>query len=158
MPFQKQVNILPNIAVAGDFASANPRSAVVGGEGASYVATTAGVSVGKFAWITGDTVASTGSGVPDGFVHRENNALITTYLAETSNTILQGHPVAIFNKGDFYCTATVGAAVKGNKAFAQLTTGNVQFAAAGATVAGYIETPWTCVRACLVNELAVISL
>lgn len=157
MPFQKQVNITPNPAVAGDFASSNPRSHVVGGE-AGYVAGAAGVSVGKFAWITGDTVLSSGSGVPDGIVHRENNAQITAYLAESGNTILQGQPVTIFNKGDFYVTATVGAATKGQKAFAQLTTGNVQFAAAGATVAGYVETPWVCTRGCLVNELAVISL
>ena len=157
MPFQKQVNITPAPAVAGDFASSNPRSHVVGGEG-GYVAASGGVTVGRFAWITGDTAASTGSGVPDGLVHRENNAQITTYLAESGNTILQGQPVTIFSKGDFFVTATVGAAVKGNKVFAKLTDGTVQFAAAGATVSGFIETAWTCVRACLVNELAVISL
>lgn len=159
MPFQKQVNITPAIALAGDFASSNPRSQVVGGgETVGYVAGAGGVSVGKFAWITGDTVLSSGSGVPDGFVHRENNAQITTYLSESGNTILQGQPVSIFNKGDFYVFAKNNAAVKGQKAFAQLTTGDIQFAAAGATVAGYIETAWTCTRGCLVGELAVMSL
>lgn len=158
MPFQKQVNITPAPAVAGDFASSNPRSHVVGGEG-GYVAASGGVTVGRFAWITGDTVASTAaSGVPDGIVHRENNAQITAYLAESGNTILQGQPVTVFNKGDFYVTATVGAATKGQKAFAKLTDGTVQFAAAGDTVSGFVETAWTCTRACLVNELAVISL
>lgn len=158
MPFQKQVNVTPNLAIAGDFASSNPRAQVVGGEGASYVAGTGGATVARFGWITGDTVLTTGSGVPDGFIHREMNALITTYLAESGNVIQQGQAVAIFNKGDFYCTATVGAATKGQKAFAKLTDGTVQFAAAGATVSGFIETAWTCVRGCLVNELAVISL
>ena len=33
MPFQQQVNIMPAPAVAGDFASANPRASVLNGPG-----------------------------------------------------------------------------------------------------------------------------
>lgn len=158
--FQGSVNTFPAIGVAGDFASANPRSSYVGGE-AGIVAASAGVTVGNFAWLTGSDLSvanSTGSGVPDGIVHRELNALITTYLAETSLTIQAGQPVALFTKGDFYVKATVGAAAKGQKAFAKLSDGSVQFANAGATVSGFVETAWVCTRPCLVNELAVISL
>jgi len=157
--FQQTANIYLAPAVAGDFASTNPRQANVGPEG-GFVASSSGVTVGCFAWIYTDglSINSTGSGVPDGFVHRENNALITTYLAETSSTVAQGFPVAMFRTGDFFVKSTVGAAVKGNKAFAKLTDGTIQFAAAGATVSGFIETAFTCTRACLVNELAVMSL
>jgi len=156
MPFQSQVQPRTALGVAGDFATSNPRAYVPAGE-AGYVASAA-VTIGRFAWITGDSAASTGSGVPDGVVPREGQGLNTVYLADAGMTIPIGFPVNILSKGDLMVVATVGAAVKGNKAFAKLTDGTVQFAAAGATVSGFIETPWVCTRACLVNELATISL
>ena len=81
MGFQKQVYIEPAAAVAGDFASSNPRSTVLAGQGA-LVADTAGVTVGRFAWAdaTGK-VTNAGSGVPTGFVHREQQGVITVFLA-----------------------------------------------------------------------------
>lgn len=159
MGFQTQVNITPAIAVAGDFASSNPRSAVVGIEG-GYVAGTGGITVGTFVWIQSDdkTVLNSGSGKPDGFIHREQQALITTYLAESGNVIPAGFPVTVMRTGDYYAKATVAAAVKGNKAFAKLTDGTMQPGAAGATISGFVETDFVITRACLVNELAVITL
>lgn len=159
MTFQTQVNLNPAIAVEGDFASANPRSAFVTQAG-GFVAGAAGVTVGRFAWIQADgiTVLNTGTGKPDGFIHREQQALISTYLAESSNVIPGGFPVTLMRTGDYFAKATGNAAVLREKAFAKLADGTVEFDAAGATVAGFVETDFVCTRACLVNELATMSL
>jgi hypothetical protein len=159
MGFQSQVNAQQAPAVAGDFASANPRAAVVAGEG-GFIAGAGGVTVGRFAWIDADgkTLLNTGTGKPDGFIHREQQALISTYLAEGSNLIPAGFPVTLMRTGDYYATSTVAAADKGEKAFAKLSDGTMQPAAAGATVATYIETDFTISRAAGIGELAVITL
>ena len=80
MSFQTTVNLQQAPAVAGDFASANPRANVLAGEGA-LVADTGGCVVGRFAWLSSEKAKNSGTGSPAGFVHREMNALITTFLA-----------------------------------------------------------------------------
>ena len=77
MGFQTTVNLQQAPAVAGDFATANPRAFFPAGEG-QYVAADA-VVVGRFAWIDAVTglVSNTGTGKPDGFIHREQQALIS---------------------------------------------------------------------------------
>lgn len=159
MGFQKQVNTTPAIGLAGDFATANPRQSYPEPEG-GFVAGAGGLTVGRFAWIGSDgvTVLNTGSGAPDGFVHREGQALITAFLAESGNLVPAGLPVTIMRTGDYLATATVAAAVKGNKAFAKLADGTMQPGAAGATISGFVETAFVITRACLVNELATITL
>ena len=159
MGFQTTVNLQQAPAVAGDFATANPRASFPAGEG-QYVAAAPGVTVGRFAWIDATTglVSNTGTGKPDGFVHREQQALISVYLAETSNVVPQGFPVTVMRTGDYWATATVGAAAKGQKVFAKLSDGTVQAGAAGATIAGFIETDFVITQGCAQNELAVITL
>ena len=159
MGFQTQVQAQQAPAVAGDFASANPRAAVVSPEG-GFVAGAAGVTVGRFAWIQADgvTVLNTGTGKPDGFIHREQQAFITTYLAEASNVVPVGQPVTLMRTGDYFATATGNSAVHGEKAFAKLADGTVEFDAAGATVAGFIETDFVCSQAAGSGELAVMTL
>ena len=159
MGFQTTVNLQQAPAVAGDFATANPRASFPAGEG-QYVAAAVGVTVGRFAWIDAVTglVSNTGTGKPDGFIHREQQALISAYLAEASNVVPQGFPVTVMRTGDYWATATVAAAVKGNKVFAKLTDGTVQAGAAGATIAGFIETDFVITQGCALNELAVITL
>lgn len=132
MGFQTQVNLQQAPAVAGDFASSNPRAAVVAPE-AGYVTGAAGVTVGRFAWIQSDglTVLNAGQGVPAGFIHREQQALITTYLAEASNLVPEGFPITVMRTGDYYVTATVSTAVVGEKAYAKLQDGTITFAATG---------------------------
>lgn len=157
--FQTAVQTTPAIAIAGDFASGNPRAAVVAPEG-GFVAGTAGVTVGRFAWIDtdGKSIKNTGTGKPDGFIHREQQALISVYLAETSNVIPAGFPVTLMRTGDYFAGVTVATAEKGEKAFAKLSDGTMQPAAAGATVAGYVETDFTIARGAAVGEVAVITL
>ena len=159
MGFQTTVNLQQAPAVAGDFATANPRASFPAGEG-QYVAAAPGVTVGRFAWIDATTglVSDTGTGKPDGFIHREQQALISVYLAETSNVVPQGFPVTVMRTGDYWATATVGAAAKGQKVFAKLSDGTVQAGAAGATIAGFIETDFVITQGCAQNELAVITL
>jgi hypothetical protein len=86
--FQTQVNIYSPIAYNGDFATDNPRASYPSPEG-GLVAGTGGVTVGRFAWVgvDGKTVLNTGTGKPQGFLPRLQQALITTYLAETGSTV-----------------------------------------------------------------------
>lgn len=103
--FQTRVNQQNPPAVEGDFASSNPRSTVLAGPG-GLVAGAEGVTVARFAWIAPDfkTVNSFASGpvAPDGFVHREQQALITVYLQTASNLVPEGFMVTLHNGGDFW--------------------------------------------------------
>lgn len=149
MGFQKTVNLNLAPAVAGDFASSNPRATVLAGEG-GLVAGSGGVTVGKFAWIDDDgkTVRSYGTQTtaPHGFVHREQQALISTYLAESSMVIPQGFPVVLHNEGDFFAKLTgANAAVIGSAIYADYSTGDITAAAAntGASATGAIGATFT---------------
>lgn len=158
MGFQTQVNVTPAPAVAGDFASSNPRAAVVAPE-SGFVAGASGVTVGRFAWIDtdGKTLNNTGTGAPDGFIHREQQALISTYLAESGNLIPVGFAVTLMRTGDYYATVTVASAEKGEKAFAKLSDGTMQPGAAGAEISGFVETDFVISRPAAVGEVAVIT-
>lgn len=142
--FQQQVNLNPAPAVAGDFASSNPRTTVLAGPN-GLVAGALGVNVGRFAWVDDDgmTVQSFGTATkaPNGFVHRDQQALIQTYLAESGMNIPEGFPVVLHNEGDFWAVlgganaATIGAAI-----YADYSTGEVAAVAAqtGASATGII--------------------
>lgn len=141
--FQSQVNVQPAPAVAGDFASTNPRQSVLAGPG-GLVAGALGVTVGRFAWLqtapvdansAPQLVNNFGAGLPAGIVHREQQGLITTYLANAGMLIPQGFAMTLFKVADIW-VKNDGATqcLLGQKAFASLTTGQVSFAAAGATV------------------------
>lgn len=143
--FQKSVSTQPAAAVAGDFASANPRASVLAGPG-GLIAGPNGVTVGRFGWVSyaqldvngaGQIVNNTGAGIPTGFVHREQQALITTFLAESGMLIPSGYPMTLMDAGDYW-VQNDGAteALPGMKAFASLATGQVSFAVAGSTVGG----------------------
>jgi hypothetical protein len=134
MPFQTQVNVYQAPAIAGDYADTNPRFSVAAGQG-QLVAGAAGVTVGRFAWwdaATNTTVLNSGTGAPTGFVHREQQALITTYLAESGNLIPAGLPLTLLSGGAFWVTNSgTNSAVVGMKAYANYATGLVTFAATG---------------------------
>ncbi|OIQ97209.1 hypothetical protein GALL_207630 [mine drainage metagenome] len=160
MSFQTQVNATPAPAVAGDFASTNPRASVLAGPG-GLVAAAGGVTVGCFAWLdttSYTTAANAGSGQPDGFVRNSRAGLITAYGAEASLVIPAGFPVELFNEGDFWArNAGTAAAVPGQKVFAGTGTGQVACAATGTALAGFVETTWVCRSAGAVGELVKIS-
>lgn len=145
--FQTTVQLQQAAAVAGDFASANPRASVVSHE-ATLVAGAAGVTVARFAWATSaglvsNTVvgAAGANNKPTGFVHRRQGAaLITAYLGEISNLIPQGFEVTLMSTGDYWVAPITNTVTIGQKAFANLGTGEIQGAAAGATIAGFSGT------------------
>ena len=140
MPFQTSVNTSLAHGVAGDLAEHNPRSSVLSGPG-GIVAGAAGVTVGRFAWLSpsridGDNAPaianSFGSGAVAGFVGRSFNALLTTFLAEASMLIPQGFGVTLFSEGSFFAKNEGSTqALKGQKAYADLATGKISFAATG---------------------------
>ncbi len=126
--FQKQVGLQQAPAVEGDFASANPRASALTGEG-GFVAGTSGVRVGRFAWcdalgIILNNFGSYLNSKPTGFVHRNMNALITTYLAESGMVVPAGFPVAALNAGDFWAVNSGPGAVKiGDPVFTSFADG-----------------------------------
>ena len=149
--FQTQCYPQPAMAVAGDFCSNNPYFSFDAGPG-GLVAGSSGVTVGLFAWVhyppdadgtpsqvfnNPGPVQPTGThggtvGPPNGFVHRAQQALITTFLADASMVIPQGFPVTLMAGGDFWVVnnGTTDAQV-GQKAFANPANGQALFAGAG---------------------------
>ena len=141
--FQTAVSVNPAPAIAGDFASTNPRHSVLAGPG-GIVAGAAGLTVGRFAWLqsapvdanSAPTIANNfGFGLPSGLLARTQQALITTYLSNASMLVPAGFSGTLFKQGDFW-VKNDGAtqALYGQKAFASLTTGQISFAAAGSAV------------------------
>lgn len=141
--FQNQVFITPAPGVEGDFASANPRSTTLAGPN-GFVAGAQGVTVGKFAWLAPDNMTvdsfATGPVAPDGFVHRDQQALITIYLATASMLVPVGFPVTLYNAGDFWARNLGPAALtRGATVFAGFADGGVYSSApTGASATGSI--------------------
>jgi hypothetical protein len=151
--FQSQVNVMPAPAVAGDFASANPRATVLAGPGALIAGSRtpvgfiqAGVVVGRFAWaspataqdaVSGETqglvtVNNTGAGAPTGFMHREQQGLITVFLGEATQLVPVGLPVTLHNMGDFWArNAGANTSAIGDTIYALNATGQAVPGAAG---------------------------
>jgi hypothetical protein len=129
--FQKTVNLQPAPAVEGNFASSNPRFSALTVPG-GYVSGVGGVTVGRFCWADpyGDQqVLSHGSGAPLGFIANELQAMIVSYLAETSMNVQPGYMVTPYNGGDFWVkNAGVAVATIGMKAYASFTDGSITFA------------------------------
>jgi len=161
MSFQTQVNLTPAPAQAGDFASSNPRVSVLAGEG-GLIAGSGGVIVGNFAWNNNGVVQSYGTAPnsPDGIVHREMQALIQTYLAESGNNIPQGFPVNLFNEGDFWVKNNSASATTMNEfVYARYSDGAVFFGSTptGATVTGSIGATFTASAGTPTTQLVVTA-
>jgi hypothetical protein len=111
--FQTSVNVFPAPGLPGDFASANPRANFPAGEGA-LVAGPSGVAPGLFAWVdaSGKYASNFGSGAPTGFVHRTfGQAMITTYLGQTSNVAASTASVTGSIAGNVLTVTAVGSGV-----------------------------------------------
>lgn len=141
--FQNQVYITPSQGLPGDFASSNPMNYKLSG-GGKMVADASGVKVGQFAILNSDgtvtTIPGSAAAAPTyriGFVHREDNAQITTFLSEAGYTIQAGQPVALFGEGDFYVNADAitGTPVRGAVIGWDTTTGLINV---GATITGNV--------------------
>lgn len=165
MPFQSSVNTQPAPALAGDFASANPRFSVLAGPNA-LIAGSAGVTVGRFAWIgglhdadgAGSIVANTGVGAPAGLVGRRQNALITTFLAESGNLIPQGFGVQLFNGGDFWVkNDDTVPVISGSSVYANFADGKITFTAATASVTASVAASTFSVTGSISNDILTVT-
>jgi len=146
------MNIFPNVvntvqapAVAGDFCSSDPRGTVDFGPGGA-VAGPNGLTIGLFAWADANnlTVSNAGAGLPTGFVHREQQALITTFLADSGMVIPAGLHCALTNWGDVWVkNAGATAAAINQKAYVNNATGAISFAATGSPTQGGTSTAST---------------
>jgi hypothetical protein len=101
-------------------------------------------------------VTNAGSGAPTGFIARDTQALIVTWLAQSSMTVQPGYAVTLMSAGDFWAQ-TLTTATVGQKVFASNTTGAIETGAAGATIAGYTETKWFVGSAAAANDLIKIT-
>jgi hypothetical protein len=139
--FPSKININQAPAVRGDFASQNPRASMLAGQGA-LVAPVGGLIVGNFAFVAkganGDVVSqSYASGDEIGFLAREEQALITAYLAGDSLVVPQGFMVTLYTRGDFYAYFGDGA-TPGQAVYADETTGAAQSGAGTTSFTGAV--------------------
>ena len=168
--FQNRVNLVLPPAVEGDFASANPRATLLAGPGA-LVAGPSGVLVGKFAWVNPSDFSTTSNqgtapNAPDGFVHRDQQALITVYLETASQLVPEGFPVTLHNAGDFWVKnlgpaaltkdATVYAGYADGGAYSSAPTGASVTATLGSTNTGSLGATFTA-AASVASETLVIT-
>ncbi|MBN1085627.1 hypothetical protein JNO12_12865 [Erwinia aphidicola] len=155
MAFQTQLNQYPAPGVEGDFASTNPTASYLAGEG-QLVAGSQGVTVGRFAWAVNGVVTNAGTSAPSGFVHREGQATLITWLAASTMTVQPGIPMTLMTAGDFWARTSTAATI-GQKVFASTTTGQIQTGAAGATIDGYVETKFVAGSVAAAGELVKIG-
>lgn len=139
--FQQSINSQPAPAIEGDFASVNPRSAMTATAG-GLVAGPLGVQVGRFAWADDDGVVRNigGGGYGRiGFVHRDQPALITSWLARSTLIATPGYEMNLFVSGDFWARFAAGALV-GQKVYANYADGSCYAAATGSPPASGAAT------------------
>lgn len=142
--FQTQVSVQPAPAVEGDFASQNPRYTVDFGPGGA-VAGPNGVVVGRACWATppddangaAASLNSFGSGPITGIIAREQQGLITTYLADASMVIPTGFQVTAYSNVDIWVkNRGASQALPGQKVYANFKDGGFTFAATGSPTGG----------------------
>lgn len=140
MGFQKNVNQQPAPAEAGDFAGANPRMSVpVGGQG--FVVGSDPLIVGRFAWgnpTTGKAESNAANTGIIGFVHRENQTIITEFLGEQRVSVQTGFPVTLMCQGEFWADFGTAGGDAGDPVYANDTTGVAQVDPTGATLTQFV--------------------
>jgi hypothetical protein len=152
--FQTQVFYQPAPAVEGDFADHNPRTSVNAGPG-GLVAGVPGVMVGRFAWFDPDSpldpndapkvcISWTDDPQPVvGFVHREQQGLITHWLGGAGMWIPEGFMVTLHQTGGFFVRNNGDdRATLGQRVFASMEDGSIAFGDPGAAIADHVETKW----------------
>lgn len=135
MGFQTVINQYPAPAVAGDFASANPRASVVSYDG-TLIAGSGGCNIGVFAWADASgNVTNSGVSVPTGFVHRDLQGLQYNLLSDSTMNVPEGYPVTLYSAGDFWAKSST-AATPGQKIYATYGSGAISTGASGNPPAG----------------------
>lgn len=147
MGLQKQVNLYRAAGVQGDKATPNqsiyfPKQMVAEGD----------VTVGTFVFYGTDASkqasnTKTGATAADlvGFVERVINYANYDVTSEGTLIVPNKSTLTIAMCGDYWATATTAATPR-QKVFVNPTTGAISTAAAGGTVSGAVETPWTVIQ------------
>jgi hypothetical protein len=150
MGLQKQVNLYRAAGVQGDKATPNqsiyfPKQMVAEGD----------VTVGTFVFYGTDAskqasstkTGATGATAADlvGFVERVINYANYGVTSEGTLIVPNKSTLTIAMCGDYWATATTAASPR-QKVFVNPTTGAISTAAAGGTVPGAVETPWTVIQ------------
>jgi hypothetical protein len=133
--FQQYANNQLPVGVAGDFADTTPRASVQAPP-QGFVAAPEGLTVGCFGWGNPATRIASNYYQPNsglGFVHREQQALITAFLAVATMEILPGDMAILMNQGGYWGIFTGGATV-GQKVYADPTYGTLTAGATGGGV------------------------
>lgn len=142
------------LAVAGAFASTNPRSVLLAGGGSFRAADPDGVYMAHFAWANAETgFAASQPQTPDdmlGFVQPYPGYLWRT--VRDGRIIRPGYGLTMFRGGDFYARFLAGATLG-----AQVYASTVD----GAPISGEADdaepTPWFVAVGCEAGGLAIIS-
>lgn len=160
MAFQSDVKIYRGVGQVGHPASVSPIIAAAGGPGA-FKAATAGVSIATFVFRDAadpkvvTNVAPAADSKPIGFIQNLGQAIIG-YGQSASMLIRGGVEVSPKVGGDFWAKSST-VATNGQKVFASVTDGTIATGAAGATVAGHVETEWYVSQGAAVGDLIIIS-
>lgn len=160
MAFQESVDIYRGVGQVGHPASSSPIIAAAGGPGA-FKSAPAGVSIATFVFRDAadpkivTNVAPAADSKPVGFIQNLAQAIIG-YGQSASMLIRGGVEVSPKVGGDFWVKSSTVATV-GQKVFASVTTGAIATGAAGATVAGFVETDWYVSQGAAVGDLVIIS-
>lgn len=151
--FQNVVNAKAAPAVEGDFASTNPRSSVLAVEG-NLVAGPAGVAVGKFAFVNPANQAVSNvyaSGYQIGFLGRNQQGLITAFLADATQVVPPGFMLTLFDEGEFWARFGNGATA-GQEVYADEETGSAQSGSGTTSVTGAVGFTGTASLATVVAQ------
>jgi hypothetical protein len=147
--FQTAINYQPAVGIEGDWCSANPHASMLASAG-QLVSGPNGVTAGRFAWADGaGIVRNNGSYAMSGFgrlgfMHRDQPALITTWLAQSTMLVQPNIEVALLARGDVWCKFAAGA-LPNQKVYANYADGTALALATGSapdavsTTAGTIQ-------------------
>ncbi len=146
------------LALAGAFASRNPRSVLLAGGGSFRAADPDGVIVARFAWANVETgFAANQPQTPDdliGFVQPLPGYMWR--MMRDARIIRPGYGLTMFGSGDFYARFDAGAE-GGSRVYASALDGAPIAGDPLVPPADAEVTPWWVAAGCAPGELAIIS-
>ena len=146
MAFQTSVATQQSPGIEGGFYGTNPHYSLTTPDEGMWVAGSAGVIIGQFAWANtaNGQVSSVHPGVTTvrvGFIHRDQPAVIAALLAGASNTVVAGQAIDILEDGPVWARFAGGATI-GQKVYMNYADGAC-VAAATASAATVTRTVGT---------------
>lgn len=139
MAFQTSVSAQQSPGIEGGFYGTNPHYTLTNPDEGMWVAGSAGVTIGQFAWantangqvssVHPGTAAAT---VRYGFVHRDQPAVVAGLLVGTSNTVVAGQAIDLLEDGPVWARFAGGASI-GQKVYMNYADGACVAAETGST-------------------------